>query len=195
LVPTAQVNIASAHRCDPSLRSLVKWCDSTRWHESATTASARSSRPGSPKPGEVVRLHPAALRLRAQMRPGTSNPGEVVRLHPEVRIVTRFRPRLLPGYCPSDRDRHRSRRLSNQDMGDIGGGWQGAGCHLGWAPAEWIKGLAGLSARVAACLSLLRERDDVRKGNSGCSHVTSCANRRDYVATAWSSSGPSPCST
>jgi len=54
--------------------------------------------------------------------------------------------------------------VSNQDMGDTGGGWQGAGRHLGWAPAERIRGLAGLSARVAACLSVLRERVDIRKG-------------------------------
>jgi hypothetical protein len=54
--------------------------------------------------------------------------------------------------------------VSNQDMGDIGGGWQGAVCHLGSTPVERIRGLPGLSTRVAACLSLLRERVDVRKG-------------------------------
>jgi hypothetical protein len=40
----------------------------------------------------------------------------------------------LSSFCAGPRDRVGS--LSNQDMGDIGGGWQGAGCHLGSAPAE-----------------------------------------------------------
>jgi hypothetical protein len=68
--------------------------------------------------------------------------------------------------------------MSNQDMGDIGGGWQGVGCHPGFGPAERIRALAGLSARVAACLPLLRERSAFARGDSGWPLSRLRANRR-----------------
>ena len=49
-----QRSLAPAHGCGPGVRSLVRWFDSTRWHE------RRSRR---------------AIRPRARMRPGSAKPG------------------------------------------------------------------------------------------------------------------------
>lgn len=79
------------------LTKLPRRVRSSRPRRQVPCPRART-RPGFPKPGEVVRFHPVArrgslLRPRARMRPGSTKPGEVVRFHPVAPATTRARRR------------------------------------------------------------------------------------------------------